>query len=60
MDDVFREYYKRFGDLPSSRRMPDEVLGKLDELCAMAVARGRKLTDEELELAPEPPLNAMS
>ena len=53
MDNLI-EYQKRFGDLPDSRLMPDEVLGRIDELVAIALARGRKITDKEGQLGSAP------
>lgn len=48
------EYERRFGDLPDSRLMPDEVLGRLDELVAIALARGSKITDKESQTGSAP------
>lgn len=53
MDDML-EYSRRFGDLPDSRLMPDEVLGRLPELIAVALARGSKITDKEAQLGSAP------
>lgn len=48
------EYERRFGDLPDSRLMPDEVLGRLDELVAISLARGSKITDKESQIGAAP------
>ena len=48
------EYERRFGDLPDSRLMPDEVLARIDELVAIALARGAKITDKEAQIGSAP------
>lgn len=53
MEDLI-EYQRRFGDLPDSRLMPDEVLVRLPELVAISLARGSKITDKEAQVVPAP------
>ena len=54
------EYQEKFGDLPASRRMSEDVLANLTELCRDALCRGKKLTRRELGLSGETPSDAMS
>ena len=54
------EYQKKFGDLPASRRMSEDALVNLTELCRDALDRGKKLTQRELGLSGETPSDAMS
>lgn len=54
-DDKFIAYCERFGELPNSRLMPDEVLQRLDDMVEMALDRGSPLTVEELRVGGVPP-----
>lgn len=53
--DKFIAYYERFGELPNSRLMPDEVLERLDDMVETALDRGSPLTVEELQVGCVPP-----
>jgi len=57
---VLMEYQSKFGDLPDSRRMSDDALRDIVELCQMAIDRGSRLTRNDLKLSGEVPIDALS
>lgn len=53
--EIMRRYYERFGDIGNMRQMSPDVLQKLPKMMADALARGRRLTKKELQIADVPP-----
>jgi hypothetical protein len=53
-DEILTAYVERFGELPDSRLMPPDVHERLPDMCRMALTRGARLTDDELELRQDP------
>lgn len=53
--EIMRRYYERFGDIWNMRQMSPDVLQKLPKMMADALARGRRLTKKELQIADVPP-----
>lgn len=57
---ILMEYQEKFGDIPASRRMSEDALNNLVDLCQMAIDRNKRLTRTELGLSGDVPADALS